>query len=206
MLKNEHVCRVPLRYFTDLGKINFPAKIDYRIKLHLETEMKKLFESRKLLASKSAIPTQDAKIMFIKAPFIQYEQILLDKKFRQYLEAIMVSKKIVRMGAQKIPIQKTYEINNGQDSLDIDFLEANRQFDLLELSLVYDKSDKHTTIYNSYNVKMAAKKIKSIKLMNFTEIYSSTNEKNMTLTTEHKNIYCSNNLLPGAVMVPALLH
>ena len=183
MLKNEHVCRVPLRYFTDLGKINFPAKIDYRIKLHLETEMKKLFESRKLLASKSAIPTQDAKIMFIKAPFIQYEQILLDKKFRQYLEAIMVSKKIVRMGAQKIPIQKTYEINNGQDSLDIDFLEANRQFDLLELSLVYDKSDKHTTIYNSYNVKMAAKKIKSIKLMNFTEIYSLTNEKNMTLTT-----------------------
>ena len=43
MLKNEHVYRVPLRYFTDLGKINFPTKIDYRIKLHLETEMKKLF-------------------------------------------------------------------------------------------------------------------------------------------------------------------
>ena len=30
-------------YFTDLGKINFPTKIDYRIKLHLETEMKKIF-------------------------------------------------------------------------------------------------------------------------------------------------------------------
>ena len=43
MLKNEHVYGVPLRYFTDLGKINFPTKIDYRIKLHLETEMKKIF-------------------------------------------------------------------------------------------------------------------------------------------------------------------
>ena len=43
MLKNEHVYGVPRRYFTDLGKINFPTKIDYRIKLHLETEMKKLF-------------------------------------------------------------------------------------------------------------------------------------------------------------------
>ena len=101
MLKNEHVYRVPLRYFTDLGKINFPAKIDYTIKLHLETEIKKLLESRKLLASESAIPAQDAKIIFIKAPFIQYEQILLDKKFRQY-----GIKKIVRMEAQKIPTQK----------------------------------------------------------------------------------------------------
>ena len=43
MLKNEHVYGVPRRYFTDLGKINFPTKIDYRIKLHLETEMKKIF-------------------------------------------------------------------------------------------------------------------------------------------------------------------
>ena len=39
-LKNEHVYRIPLRYFTDLGKINFPTKIDYRIKLHLEKDMK----------------------------------------------------------------------------------------------------------------------------------------------------------------------
>ena len=29
MLKNEHVYRIPLRYFTDFGKINFPTKIDY---------------------------------------------------------------------------------------------------------------------------------------------------------------------------------
>ena len=27
MLKNEHVYRIPLRYFTDLGKINFPTKL-----------------------------------------------------------------------------------------------------------------------------------------------------------------------------------
>ena len=38
------------------------------------------------------------------------------------------------MGAQKTPIQKTYEINVGQDSLNIDFLDSNRQFDWIELS------------------------------------------------------------------------
>ena len=128
-LKNQHVYRIPLRYFTDLDKINFPTKRDYKTKLYLEKDMKRLFESRKVLATGTAIPVPDAKIIFTKAPYIQYEQILLDKSFRQYLETIMVSKKILGMGTQKTPLQKTYEINVGQDSLDIDFLGASRQFD-----------------------------------------------------------------------------
>ena len=118
-LKSEHVYRIPLRYFTDLGKINFPTKIDYRIKLFLETDMKRLFESQKLLATSTAMSTLDLKIIFTKAPFIQYEQILLGKNFRQYLEIMMVSKKILRMGTQKTPLQKACKINRGHDSIDI---------------------------------------------------------------------------------------
>ena len=80
----------------------------------------------------------DAKIIFTKAPFIQYEQILLDKNFRQYLETMMLSKKILRMGTQKTPLQKTYKVNVGQDSINIEFLKANRQIDWLEILLVYE--------------------------------------------------------------------
>ena len=82
--------------------------------------MDKLFESRKVLAATAAIPSADAEILFTRASFIQYEQILLDKNFRQHLETIMVSKKILRMGAQKTPIQKTYEIKQGSDSLNVE--------------------------------------------------------------------------------------
>ena len=46
-LKNEYVYRTALRYFTAFGKINFPLKFDFRIKCHLETDMKKLFELKK---------------------------------------------------------------------------------------------------------------------------------------------------------------
>ena len=81
---------MPLRYFCDIGKINFTAKIDYRIKLFLETNMNKLFKSKQILAPGVAVPNADAQIVFTKAPFLQYEQILLDKNFRQYLETIMV--------------------------------------------------------------------------------------------------------------------
>ena len=45
-LKNEFIYRVPLRYLCDIGKINFPTKVDYRIKLFLETNMNKLFKSK----------------------------------------------------------------------------------------------------------------------------------------------------------------
>ena len=187
-LEDEYVYRVPLRYFSDIDKINFPTKIDYRIKLFLETNMNKLFESRDVLASSAKIPDADAQIIFTRAPFVQYEQILLDKNFRQYLETIMVSKKIIRMGAQKTSIQKSYKIKKGSDSLNIEFLGANRQFDWIEISIVNDKSDKHTTIYDSYNQELAAQNTKTLKLSNFTEIYSLTNEKKYSidnLTEKH---------------------
>ena len=135
-LKNEFVYRIPLCHFTYLGKINFPLKIDLRIKCHLEINMKKLFESKKKVTT---VGTPGTKIIFKKAPFIQYEQILLGENFRQYLETIMVSKKIFRMGVQKTLIQKTYEIAVGSDSINIDFLGSNRQFDWLEITLVFEK-------------------------------------------------------------------
>ena len=89
----------------------------------------------------------------------------------------MVSKKILRMGTQKTPLQKTYEISKGMDSLNVEYLGSNRQFDWIEISIVPDKSGKHTTIYDSYNRELAAQEIKILKLSNFTEIYSLTNEK-----------------------------
>ena len=108
-----------LGIFQILEKIKFLTKIDYRIKFFLETNMDKLFESQKSLATTAKVTNVDAEIIFTKAPFVQYEQILLDKNFRQHLETIMVSKKNLRMGAQKTLIQKTYKIKKGSDSLSV---------------------------------------------------------------------------------------
>ena len=81
--------------------------MDYRIKHFLETNMNKLFEFKKLQAAGTAIPAADAQIIFTRAPFIQYEQILLDKNFRQYLDTIIVSKKILKNGSSKNTPAKT---------------------------------------------------------------------------------------------------
>ena len=73
----------------------------------LETEIKRLFEPKKNV---TAIGAPDAQIVFIKAPFIQYEEILLTKNLREYLETIILSSKVLRMGIQKAPYQITYEL------------------------------------------------------------------------------------------------
>ena len=69
---------------------------------------------------------------------------------------------------------KKHEINTGQDSSNIDFLSANRQFDKYLYSTI---KVTNTSIYDSYKTELAAKTIKSVKLSNFTEVYSLTNEK-----------------------------
>ena len=105
--------------------------------------MKQLFESKKKV---NAMGAPGAQIVFVRAPYLQYEQILLTKNFRQYLETIMLSSKVLRMGIQKTPYQKTYELQAGSQEFTVVFKGCNRQFDWLEISSLYNKSDKHLTI------------------------------------------------------------
>ena len=67
----------------------------------------------------------------------------------------------------------------GSDTINVDFLGSNRQFVWLEITLVFDESDKHTLIYDNYNTKLATKYIKTIKLSNFTEYVAQTMKRNM---------------------------
>ena len=50
------------------------------------------------------------------------------------------------MGVQKTPLQKAYEMSVGSGSINVEFFGAKRQFDWIEISLLYGKSNKQTTI------------------------------------------------------------
>ena len=118
---------------------------------------------------------QTHKLFFARTPYLQYEQILLTKYFRQYLETIMLLSKVLRMGIQKTSYQKTYEPQAGSQEFTVDFKGCHRQFDWLEISLLYDKSHKHLTIYDSYNAECTARMTKNIELSNISDAYSATN-------------------------------
>ena len=185
---SKYVYRIPLKYFYNLSKINFPTKIDLNIRCILKTEMKRLFESKMKVTT---IGSPNAQIVFLKVPFLQCEQILLTKN----LETILLSSKVLIMGIQKTRYQKTYELQTELQEFMVDFKGCERQFDLLEISLIYNKTDKHLIIYDSYNTKCAAKMMKSIKLGNISGVHSATKTMKFdTLNDNQKKIRGNNTL------------
>ena len=54
----------------------------------------------------------------------------------------------------------------GSKIFTIDFRAAKRQFDWLEICLVYDKNDKHNNTYDSYNMEKVSTFIQSVTLEN----------------------------------------
>ena len=61
---------------------------------------------------------------------------------------------------------------------------CERQLDWLKIYLVYDKSDKHTTLYDSCNAKCAARMIKNIELSNISDTYSATNTMKFNINND----------------------
>ena len=73
--------------------------------------MYKLFEYTKKVRTIPDAP--DAQILWHNTPFIQYEQIRLDDKFRMYYATALMSKKVFQVDAQKISYQKLFELGIG---------------------------------------------------------------------------------------------
>ena len=136
----KHVYRIPLSLIIDLVLVNFSMKTDTKIILALERNMNKLFESNKKLA---AIPgNPDALIQIYDRPYISYQEINLTKSAGIYFNGILRSETASRQlqGVLPSPYQQLFEINTGTQTYTCTFKGAQRKFDWLQISIVYDKS------------------------------------------------------------------
>ena len=171
----------------DLGLVNFSIKTDSKFLFTLERNMNKLSESTKKLA---AIPSEpDALIKFHDQPYIAYQEITLTQNFDIYFSGIIRSETAVRMGVLPAHYQQLFEVNKGIQSLTVTFKGAQRQFEWIKISLGYDKSYQHLTIYDSYDLELAAKMIHSMTFENTTSTYSLTGKLEYSYKNEdEKNI------------------
>ena len=151
--------RVPLGPILDLGLINFCLKTDTKFLMTLERGMNKLFETNKKAAAIHEAP--DALIQFHDRPYIVYEEINLTKAMDIYLSGVLRSEQALRKGVLPSSYQQKFKIATGTQSLTVTFKGAQRQFEWLEISVVYDKSYQHLIVYDSYDLKLAVKLIKS---------------------------------------------
>ena len=111
------------------------------------------------------------------------------------------------MGVLAAPYQQLFEVNKGIQSLTVTFKGTQKQFEWLEISLVYDKSYQHLTIYDSYDLELAAKMIQSIKFENTVSTYSLTGKLEFKYKNEDEKIFSIKCLLHiiVTVVVPHLL-
>ena len=172
------------KYLADIGLVNLTTAFNVKFVFNLEKTLAKLFESRKKLANTTAgaaaaLPTgaTDANFYFHAIPYLQYEQIKLNDTFNKYITKAIASKRVLRTGIKPSPYQKSYEINVGSQSHVVEFKGTNKQFSFIEISLVFDKSEQHNSIYDSYNFELAATMIGSVQLENLNNKYGEINRK-----------------------------
>ena len=130
----------------------------------LQSNLNKLFETNKQIIPIPANP--DAKIIFHDHPYILYQQITLDNNYLAYQNAILQARTALRRGVLSSPYQQSFELNTGAQSLKINFQGTYRQSDWLEVSLVYDKSNQHQTVYDSYDLELASRFVQMLTIEN----------------------------------------
>ena len=202
--KTTVVYRIPLKYLVDLGLVNLPTEFDVKFIFNLEKNRSKLFESRKKIANLTTgavapLPTDapDTDVHFFGAPYLQYKQIKLSDTFDKYVSKALRSKRALRTGIKSTPFKKTFEINAGSQSHIADFKGAYKQFSFIEISLVYDKSEQHHNVYDSYNAELAATAIASMQLENLNNKYGEINKK-IDLTDKHDRYMMYRNFVAWA--------
>ena len=158
----------------------------------LETEIQKLFETN-INQNADALPrTSDADIVFTGAPYIMWKQFQLDNNSKTYLEGTIMPKHVFRTGIKPTPYQKSFELVTGTESRLVDFTGANKQFSFSAISLVYDKSNQHRSIYDNYNTDLASTKIKSITFKNTCNTYSTFNSMKFNTNYLHYKLLLYN--------------
>ena len=105
--------------------------------------------------------------------YIAYQEIDITQTFDIYLSGVLRSETALRMGGLPAQYQQMFEINKGMQSLTVTFKGAQRQFEWLKISLVYDRSYQYLTI-DSYDLELAARMIQIIKFENTSSKYSLT--------------------------------
>ena len=184
-LQDEYYYMILLRFLCDLGLVNQPVKFNTKWLITFEQDHQKLFETKGNQAIDTLPTSVDAKIILTATLYLLFEQFKLDDNYRAYLEGIMISNKVLRTGIEKTPHQKTYELICGTQSRTITFESSNKQFSLLEISLIFDSSRQHKSMYDSYNAEVASTTVSSIRLENASDTYSEFNTVKFDQTDEH---------------------
>ena len=91
---------------------------------------------------------------------------------------------MLRTGVFLSPYQQSLEINLGTQSLKVNFRRLKKKTEWLKIYLVFDKSDQHQTVCDSYDAEVAAKYVQLLALENALTAYSLTGQLEYNVSNE----------------------
>lgn len=75
-------------------------------------------------------------------------------------------------------------MNVGSQSRKVNFYDFAARFEFIEVSLIYDRSDQHQTMYDNYDLELAAQNIQSLTPKNAANTYSITRTSELNIDNE----------------------
>ena len=132
---------------------------------------------------------QTHKLFFLECPIYSMNRFCLQRTLESTLKQSCSQRKFEDRNTENI-LPKNVRTTSRASGIYCDFEGCDRQFDWLEISLPYDESNKHLTIYDTQNAECAAIMIKKkIELSNISEAYSATNMMKFNISKDtQKNL------------------
>ena len=124
LISQKLYCRIPLKYFVDLGLVNFSEKTNTKFIFTLESNMNNFSETNAKVTVINR--TSDAQRLYYDTPYISYHQITLEGNFQVYYNATLRSKTALKTGVQFSPYQTSSEVNVGTQTVNVNFQGASR--------------------------------------------------------------------------------
>ena len=113
-IDSKYVYRFPLTYLCNLSKINFPNKIDLKIPCTLQTDMKQLFESKKIWL---LLVYQTHKLFLLECPIYSMNRSCLKRILDSTIKQSCSHQKFLRWEYKKHPAKKQTNYKQGLRNL-----------------------------------------------------------------------------------------
>ena len=157
------VYKIPLKFLTNLGKINEIIKHSFHLILTLRRDMAKLFDRDDRTDNTGPLV---GFYEFHREPRMYASLVRSSNFYNYYKNQLFKSIPTYNFGSTKVYTQRIKEIPVGTAEFEIEFDSVGKQFDFIQLSLQPRDSVDHNSQYSSYNHENATSVMKKVIVRN----------------------------------------
>ena len=132
------------------------------IRLTLEQDMRKLFES----TAPGDLNVSVGNYKITSIPYLKVVNYNVSSTYKNTFNKIFNSKKVYNYHMIPSFNKKIYQLNTGEQDLNIDFIGIPYQYDWIMITVKDRNNDVHSSVYDSYGGDIASSSIEKVTISN----------------------------------------